>query len=62
MLENAPTRWNVRCPECAAAVTIELPPDAEPGTGIQRCDGGHDFLFRYDGWSPGALTSLARRT
>ena len=54
MLENVPTRWSLPCPECAELATIELPADAEPGVGIERCRLGHEFFFRYD-WSLGVV-------
>jgi hypothetical protein len=59
MLENVPTKFPLNCPQCSAPTTIELPPDAEPGTGIERCASGHEFLFRYDGRCVGALQSLS---
>lgn len=50
MLEQAvPILWSLPCPECHEAVTIELAPDAEPDTGVERCAAGHEFPFQYDG-------------
>jgi len=50
MSEQAiPTLWTLPCPECHAPVAIELPPDAEPTTGVERCAAGHEFPIQYDG-------------
>jgi hypothetical protein len=59
--QTAATRWLLACPECAEPVSIELPPDAEPGTGIGSCAGGHDFVFAYDGEAVMALGAAVRR-
>jgi len=58
MRELVPTVCPLECPKCGARVTIELPPDAEPGRGIQTCPNRHDFLFVFDGLRIGGLRAI----
>jgi len=52
---TAPTLWSLTCPECGDHTIIEIPIDAEPGTGLQRCRNDHEFLFQFDGMLVGVL-------
>jgi hypothetical protein len=61
----APSRWSLTCPDCGEPeIVIEIPLDAEPGTGIASCSRDHEFLFQFDGLSVGVLgfsSAQARR-
>ena len=66
MIESmAPSRWSLTCPDCGEhEIVIEIPLDAEPGTGIATCSREHEFLFQFDGLSVGVLgfsSAQARR-
>jgi hypothetical protein len=66
MIEQiTPTFWSLTCPECGEReAVIEIPADAEPGTGVASCPNEHDFLFQFDGLAVGVLgfgTAQARR-
>ena len=63
--QTAPSLWSLTCPECGQReAVIEIPADAEPGTGVASCPNEHDFLFQFDGLAVGVLgfgSAQARR-